>query len=171
MRSIRMSRFLCVATILVATAADAPAGRQPSPGDEHRAAWMQGQWGVMHHWLADWIHARHCLSPYGFRLLSAGAPSDVVHRLLAIRHLVPPKTSDEWNQLVDGFDAETLARQIHEAGAGWFMLTIGQNSGHYCSPNATYRRISAESVVSCWPIHPPQAVGATPAAKFQIPSG
>ncbi len=43
-----------------------------------------------------------------------------------------------WNARVDSFDAARLASQLHDAGAAYFGLTIGQNSGHYCAPNATY---------------------------------
>jgi hypothetical protein len=39
------------------------------------------------------------------------------------------------------FDVEAIARQLHEAGAGYFIITLGQNSGYYISPNATYDKI------------------------------
>ncbi len=45
---------------------------------------------------------------------------------------------DEWNRVIDGFDAEGLAQQLESARAGYLVLTLGQNSGHYLSPNATY---------------------------------
>ena len=45
---------------------------------------------------------------------------------------------DEWNRQVDAFDVDRLAGQLAEAGAGYFYLTLGQNTGYYCSPNATY---------------------------------
>lgn len=38
------------------------------------------------------------------------------------------------------FDVERFADQVAETGAGYVMFTLGQNSGHYCSPNATYDR-------------------------------
>ena len=44
----------------------------------------------------------------------------------------------EWNRRVDGIDVEALARQIHSTGAGYFFITLGQNSGHYLSPNPAY---------------------------------
>jgi len=40
--------------------------------------------------------------------------------------------------LVDKFDVESLARQLEDAGAGYFVLTLGQNAGYYNSPNKTY---------------------------------
>ncbi len=45
---------------------------------------------------------------------------------------------DDWNRRIDAFDVEGLAAQLAEAGAPYFMLTIGQNSGYYLSPNRTY---------------------------------
>ena len=46
-----------------------------------------------------------------------------------------------WNRQVEAFDVEKLARQLHEFKVGYFFLTLGQNSGYYCSPNATYDRL------------------------------
>ena len=43
-----------------------------------------------------------------------------------------------WNKKVNSFDVKTLAAQMEQAGAGYVMFTLGQNSGYYCSPNATY---------------------------------
>ena len=78
---------------------------------EHRADWLRAaRWGVMTHYLPDWIEPDR------------------------------PWTSEEWNALVDGFDVEALARQLQDLGAGYYLLTIGQNSGFYLSPNATYDR-------------------------------
>jgi alpha-L-fucosidase len=44
----------------------------------------------------------------------------------------------EWNRRVDGFDVEGLANQLQSVGAGYLIFTIGQNSGHYLSPNRAY---------------------------------
>lgn len=52
-----------------------------------------------------------------------------------------PAPPDEWNRIVDSFDAEKIAGQLHELKAGYAFLTIGQNSGYYCAPNAAYDRI------------------------------
>jgi len=81
---------------------------------QDRAAWMQqAQWGVMNHYLADWQARVHGLT-------------------LSV---------EQWNTLVDGFDVETLARQLQSVGARYYQITIGQNSGYYLSPNATYDQI------------------------------
>jgi len=45
---------------------------------------------------------------------------------------------NDWSSQVDAFNAEAFARQMKEAGAGYVILTLGQNSGYYCSPNAAY---------------------------------
>jgi len=81
---------------------------------QSRAAWMQqAKWGVMTHYLADW-QAR-------------------VHNLAM--------SVEEWNKLVDGFDAEGIAKQLQPVGAGYYQISIGQNSGYYLSPNAVYDKL------------------------------
>src|SRR4029079_14240209 len=78
---------------------------------EDRAAWLQeAHWGVMTHFLADW------------RARVDGEAASVEH----------------WNDLVDHFDVEGLAEQLHSIGAGYYLITIGQNSGYYLAPNPTY---------------------------------
>lgn len=47
-------------------------------------------------------------------------------------------TAEAWNNQIDNFDVDAFANQIASTGAGYLLFTIGQNSGHYCSPNATY---------------------------------
>ena len=47
-------------------------------------------------------------------------------------------SAKEWNDLVNGFDVSALAQQLESVGAAYYFITIGQNSGHYCSPNSTY---------------------------------
>ena len=39
------------------------------------------------------------------------------------------------------FDVAALAKQIADMKPDWFCLTLGQNTGYMCSPNATYERI------------------------------
>jgi len=45
-----------------------------------------------------------------------------------------------WNGQVDGFDVAKFASQVEQSGAAYLVFTLGQNSGYYCSPNATYER-------------------------------
>ncbi|HUG52861.1 MAG TPA: hypothetical protein VMR21_04650 [Vicinamibacteria bacterium] len=85
-----------------------------------RAGWMaKARWGVMVHYLPDWI-----------------APG----RLW---------TSESWNAQVEAFDVEGLARQMEEVGAGYALLSIGQNSGFYLAPNATYDRLTGARPSRC----------------------
>lgn len=53
----------------------------------------------------------------------------------------PDVSVDEWNRLIDGFDVEGLAAQLAEVRARYFFITLGQNSGHYLSPNRAYDEI------------------------------
>ncbi|HEY3377446.1 MAG TPA: alpha-L-fucosidase, partial [Armatimonadota bacterium] len=52
----------------------------------------------------------------------------------------PDLPVDDWNRLIDDFDVPALAAQLASVGARYYCLTIGQNSGHFCAPNATYDR-------------------------------
>jgi hypothetical protein len=93
-----------------------------SAAAQDRAAWMQtARWGVMTHYLADW-QAR-------------------VHKL--------DMSVDEWNRLVDGFDVEGIATQLQSVGAEYYQISIGQNSGYYLSPNATYDRLTGIKPSKC----------------------
>ncbi|MBM3888465.1 MAG: hypothetical protein FJ388_04990 [Verrucomicrobia bacterium] len=58
-------------------------------------------------------------------------------------------TAEMWNQQVDAFDVAGLADQLASTGAKYLLFTIGQNSGHYCSPNATYDRIVGIAPSKC----------------------
>jgi hypothetical protein len=73
----------------------------------------ESRWGVMTHYLADWIARAHSVD----------------------------MNVEEWNNLVDGFDAEGIAKQLQSVGAGYYQISIGQNSGYYLSPNAAYDRL------------------------------
>lgn len=45
---------------------------------------------------------------------------------------------EAWQRRVDTVDVDRLAGHAAEAGARWVGLTIGQNSGFCCSPNAAW---------------------------------
>ena len=47
-------------------------------------------------------------------------------------------TAEAWNRQVDAFDVPGLVEQLEAIGGKYYVITIGQNSGHYCAPNATY---------------------------------
>ena len=46
----------------------------------------------------------------------------------------------DWNKRVNSFNVEKFADQLQQTGAGYLIFTLGQNSGYYCSPNATYEK-------------------------------
>ncbi|MDH4238279.1 MAG: alpha-L-fucosidase [Phycisphaerae bacterium] len=80
---------------------------------QDQAAWMtEARWGVMTHYLADW-------------------------KALEMKERM---TVEKWNEMVGHFDVEALAEQLKSVGAGYYLITIGQNSGYYLAPNATYDR-------------------------------
>lgn len=58
-------------------------------------------------------------------------------------------TIDEWNRRINAFDVEGLAKQLEEVKAGYFFITLGQNSGFYLSPNATYDRLVGYEISHC----------------------
>jgi len=89
---------------------------------EHRADWLRdAKWGVMTHYLADWIAHRD-------------------HSQMGV---------EKWNRLIDTFDVERLADQLTSIGAGYYLITIGQNSGYFLSPNATYDRFVGAAPSKC----------------------
>ena len=57
--------------------------------------------------------------------------------------------ADDWNRQVDAFDVHGLAAQLADVKARFFFLTLGQNSGHFCSPNATYDRLTGVQPSKC----------------------
>jgi len=87
---------------------------------EPRAAWMRNAgFGVMVHYLPEWIDAER------------------------------EWTVEAWNAQVGGFDVEALARQAEGTGAGYVVLSIGQNSGFYLAPNPAYDRLTGIRPSKC----------------------
>ena len=81
----------------------------------------QAKWGVMNHYLAD-------LQP-------------------KVQHLT--MSVNEWNKVIDNFDTETLAEQLHSVGASYYQISIGQNSGYYLSPNPVYDKLTGIRPSKC----------------------
>lgn len=99
-----------------------PAAGTAANGRPGRASWMgNAGFGVMTHYLADWR-----------------ARTDQV-----------PMSVENWNELVDHFDVDGLAAQVASVGAKYMILTIGQNSGYYAAPNATYDRLVGNQPGKC----------------------
>ena len=89
---------------------------------QNRASWMHdAKWGVMTHYLADW-QARD-------------------NKLLM--------SVDQWNKMVDNFDVEGIAAQLQAAGASYYQISIGQNSGYYLAPNPTYDKLTGIEPSKC----------------------
>lgn len=58
-------------------------------------------------------------------------------------------SSDDWNRRIDRFDVNRLADQLEQVGAGYYYITIGQNSGHFCSPNDAYDKFTGITPSKC----------------------
>lgn len=80
----------------------------------------------------DWFHAARFGTFTHFLADAASNTSSVA--------LAP----DDWNRRVDGVDVERLAQQIADTGSRYHFLTLGQNSGFFCAPNAAYDAIVGE---------------------------
>ena len=107
------------AVLLIAVIALSASGLSHSE-EPPRTDWFQeAGWGVFIHFLAE--------------VAADGAESDV----------------ERWNRIVDGFDVEGLAAQLASIEANYLVLTLGQNSGFYCAPNATYDRLVGNTPAKC----------------------
>ena len=120
-----------------AQAPSAAAVTPPPAKNSNRADWMrEARFGVMTHYLHDWIASD------GWQLLSAEKRQELTDAGLTQREWRQQQmTPENWNKLVDAFDVETCADQLKSVGADYYLISIGQNSGYYISPNATYDRI------------------------------
>jgi lysophospholipase L1-like esterase len=58
-------------------------------------------------------------------------------------------SAEDWNKAIDAFDVKGLAEQLASVGARYYVITIGQNSGHYLAPNATYDKYVGISPSKC----------------------
>ncbi len=86
----------------------------PTPWKRADTTWFKDcRWGLFTHYLAD-------------------TASNLKPTLLPV---------SEWNARIDAFDVDALARQLSAARVPYFVITLGQNSGFYLSPNETYDRI------------------------------
>ena len=51
-------------------------------------------------------------------------------------HFLP--SGPDFQREVNAFDVAAFAQDCADAGAGYAFITLGQNSGYHCAPNATY---------------------------------
>ena len=55
----------------------------------------------------------------------------------------------DWNRRVNSFDVQRFADTVQRTGAGYAFITIGQNSGHFCSPNPVYDALVGDTESRC----------------------
>ncbi len=48
----------------------------------------------------------------------------------------------DWNKRVDLFDVDRLAKDLHEVGAGYYVITLMQGRKFMCAPNAAFNGIA-----------------------------
>lgn len=87
---------------------------------QDKTAWFEGKWGVFFHYLAN---------PAG--QIDGG------------------KSAEEWSKQIDEFDVKGLAKQLKEVGADYFVITIGQGSGHYLANNKVYDELTGIKPSKC----------------------
>lgn len=106
--------------LLIAITIGLSAPAIPAREQAQRAEWFrQARWGVFTHYMADTVLAPETLSV------------------------------ETWNAAVDSFDVAALANLLDQIGAGYYVITLGQNSGYYCSPNTAYDRHTGISPSKC----------------------
>ncbi len=83
---------------------------------------MQKKWGIFNHYLYR--------SEKGYTDWRGADPAEI------------RKMAAEWNEQVDSFDTEKLARTLHEIGCGYYIITVMQGTRFLIAPNAAYSRIT-----------------------------
>ncbi|MBO4407436.1 MAG: alpha-L-fucosidase [Clostridia bacterium] len=86
---------------------------------------MQKKWGIFNHYLY--------YSEKGYHF----GHEDPAEENAAILRM-----AEEWNEQIDSFDTEKLARTLHEIGCGYYMITVMQGTRFMLAPNETYSRIT-----------------------------
>ncbi len=115
-----MLRYRSLALLVMVAAMTESVAETPAEKSLNRTDWFQkAGWGVFVHYLSDLY-----------------LPAEEV-------------TPEKWNAVVESFDVEGLAQEIESTGAKYFFITLGQNSGYYCSPNATYDKLVGYSPSHC----------------------
>ncbi len=90
---------------------------------QNRASWMKdAKWGVMMHY---------------------------VPQVLAADNQLDSMNMDKWNDLIDHFDCEALAKQLSEVGAGYLIITVRHVPPFFISPNSTYDRFTGQVPSRC----------------------
>ncbi|NQT50542.1 hypothetical protein HQ576_00740 [bacterium] len=99
--------WVLLATGAALLAAEAPKISSTRPdGTPNRAAWMaRGSYGIM------------------------------VHYLIAPQGDTPEEKTADLNRIAEQFDIEHFMKQFGQTGADWLIITLGQTTGYFCSPN------------------------------------
>jgi alpha-L-fucosidase len=58
-------------------------------------------------------------------------------------------TIEKWNDLIDNFDCDELAKQLSEVGAGYLIITVRHVPPFFMSPNETYDRYTKQEPSRC----------------------
>ncbi|NJM06618.1 discoidin domain-containing protein [Candidatus Gracilibacteria bacterium] len=104
--------FVCFALLVGSVL---PLGGQVQAATSRPVDWFRdARWGVMMHYLAD-------------------EASDTSAPTISVA---------DWNTRVNNFDVNGLADQLQTVGAKYFLITLGQNSGFFISPNRHLRSVS-----------------------------
>jgi len=90
---------------------------------QNKAAWLkEAKWGVMIHYQPE---------------------------ALAKDNQMDPIDIYKWNELIDNFDCEKLAKQLSDAGAGYLIMTVRHVPPFFMSPNATYDQYTGQVPSRC----------------------
>jgi len=88
---------------------------------QNRASWMKdAKWGVMLHYSAAILASENKLDADSISL-------------------------DKWNDLIDNFDCEGLAKQLSDVGAGYVIITIRHIGGFLMAPNSMYEHYMGQA--------------------------
>ena len=83
---------------------------------------MQKKWGIFNHYLYG--------SEKGYTDFRGGDPDEI------------KRMAEEWNNQVDSFDTEKLAKTLHGIGCGYYMITVMQGTRFMLAPNEAYSKIT-----------------------------
>ena len=84
----------------------------------------EAKFGISHHFLSNYFNLPHVYT----------SPEEMWDR-----------EKMTWDEFVGQFDAEAYAKQVNEIGVKFVLITLGQNSGSYCAPNAVYDKYMREA--------------------------
>ena len=89
----------------------------------NRASWMKdAKWGVMIHYQPEWLASENQLDPI---------------------------TMDSWNELIDNFDCDGLAKQLSDVGAGYLIMTVRHGPSFFIAPNSMYDHYTGQVPSRC----------------------